>query len=204
MAEPITIAIQEGTKIPLEVITQTNYAQFTLSLVIGGFFVFYFLWKVIKFDTLTTKIGLFKFKLLTKRNVLLIRHNDIGLFGQMIRESEASKISEALQKFKGKPFDLILHTPGGSLFGALLISRILKRYRGKITSIIPYYAMSGGTMLTLSTDNIVLGEGASLGAVDPQIGGLFGYGSANAWDKVIKIKGKKAKDNSIMNSYLGK
>jgi len=68
------------------------------------------------------------------------------------------------------PLDLILHTPGGVLLAASQIARALKRHRGKVTVFVPHYAMSGGTLIALAADEIVMDENAVLGPVDPQLG----------------------------------
>ncbi|MGE5485488.1 MAG: SDH family Clp fold serine proteinase [Ignavibacteriales bacterium] len=68
------------------------------------------------------------------------------------------------------PIDLILHTPGGLVLAAEQIALAIKRHRGNVTVFVPHYAMSGGTMLALAADEIVMDENAVLGPVDPQIG----------------------------------
>ncbi len=52
--------------------------------------------------------------------------------------------------------DIILHTPGGLVLATEQIANALIRHKGKITVFIPHYAMSGGTMLSLAADEIVL------------------------------------------------
>jgi len=68
------------------------------------------------------------------------------------------------------PLDLILHTPGGLVLAAEQIAQALIRHRAKVTVFVPHYAMSGGTLLALAADEIVLDRNAVLGPVDPQIG----------------------------------
>lgn len=68
------------------------------------------------------------------------------------------------------PIDLVLHTPGGLVLAALQIARAVKRHPAKVTVFIPHYAMSGGTLIALAADEIVMGEHAVLGPVDPQLG----------------------------------
>jgi ClpP class serine protease len=68
------------------------------------------------------------------------------------------------------PIDLILHTPGGLVLASEQIACALKRHRGKVTVFIPHYAMSGGTLIALSADEIVMDPNAVLGPVDPQLG----------------------------------
>lgn len=71
-----------------------------------------------------------------------------------------------------KPIDLILHTPGGLVLAASQIAHALKNHKGKVTVFIPHYAMSGGTLLALAADEIIMDPNAVLGPVDPQIGNL--------------------------------
>jgi ClpP class serine protease len=71
-----------------------------------------------------------------------------------------------------QPIDLILHTPGGLVLAASQIAHALKNHRGKVSVFIPHYAMSGGTLLALAADEIIMDPNAVLGPVDPQIGDL--------------------------------
>lgn len=68
------------------------------------------------------------------------------------------------------PIDLVLHTPGGLVLAAELIAKALCRHPAKVTVFVPHYAMSGGTLIALAADEIVMDENAVLGPVDPQIG----------------------------------
>lgn len=68
------------------------------------------------------------------------------------------------------PIDLILHTPGGLVLAAEQIATALCRHPAKVTVFIPHYAMSGGTLIALAADEIVMDENAVLGPVDPQVG----------------------------------
>ncbi|RME47017.1 MAG: hypothetical protein D6796_08220 [Caldilineae bacterium] len=68
------------------------------------------------------------------------------------------------------PIDLILHTPGGLVLAAEQIAHALCRHPAKVTVFVPHYAMSGGTLISLAADEIVMDENAVLGPVDPQLG----------------------------------
>src|SRR6059058_1369107 len=68
------------------------------------------------------------------------------------------------------PIDLVLHTPGGLVLAATQIARAIFKHKGKVTVFVPHYAMSGGTLLALAADEIVMSEFAVLGPVDPQLG----------------------------------
>lgn len=68
------------------------------------------------------------------------------------------------------PLDLVLHTPGGLVLASLQIARALQQRKGKTTVFVPHYAMSGGTLIALAADEIVMSPHAVLGPVDPQLG----------------------------------
>lgn len=68
------------------------------------------------------------------------------------------------------PIDLVLHTPGGLVLAAEQIAFALCKHPAKVTVFVPHYAMSGGTLIALAADEIVMDENAVLGPIDPQIG----------------------------------
>lgn len=74
---------------------------------------------------------------------------------------------------RSKGLDLILHTPGGQLAAAESLVCYLKALFGKdIRTFVPQMAMSAGTMIALSTKEIVMGKQSNLGPIDPQFGGM--------------------------------
>ena len=158
-----------------------------------------------KIKVAMAKAYLMAFKMCNKTNsLMIIKHTQQDLFSSsMINRRTLEKVQEALTKFEGKDFNLILYTPGGEIFSAMYISRLLKKYEGNIKSFIPTFAMSGGTLLALSTDEIFMNEYSCLGPVDPQLGSLFKFGSAKAWKEIVKFKGKKAEDSSISMKMMG-
>jgi ClpP class serine protease len=68
------------------------------------------------------------------------------------------------------PIDLILHTPGGLVLAAEQIAEGLRKRTAPVTVFVPHYAMSGGTLIALAADDIVMADNAVLGPVDPQLG----------------------------------
>lgn len=68
------------------------------------------------------------------------------------------------------PIDIILHTPGGLVLAAEQIAQALSHHQAKVTVFVPHYAMSGGTLIALAADEIVMAKNAVLGPVDPQLG----------------------------------
>ena len=68
------------------------------------------------------------------------------------------------------PIDIVLHTPGGLVLATEQIAHAIKNHRGKVTVFVPHYAMSGGTLIALAANQIIMDPNAVLGPVDPQIG----------------------------------
>jgi ClpP class serine protease len=68
------------------------------------------------------------------------------------------------------PLDLVLHTPGGLVLAALQIAKAVRDHKSKVTVFVPHYAMSGGTLIALAADEIVMCKHSVLGPVDPQVG----------------------------------
>ena len=56
------------------------------------------------------------------------------------------------------------------MLAALQIARAIHKHQGKVTAFVPHYAMSGGTLVALAADEIVMSAYAMLGPVDPQLG----------------------------------
>ena len=195
-----------GIPIKVETSQATNWTQFLISLALGSIFIFFFFGQMLSkgLSNIAVKAALKNIKKKTGRHVVFIKHTSAALFSQsMIDQDTATKLSVAMNKFKGEDFDLILHTPGGEVFSALMISRMLKNYPGKIRTIIPSMCMSGGTVLALSTDEIIMNNIACVGPTDPQLGNLFKSGSARSWNKIVKFKGRKAEDSSISLAMTG-
>jgi ClpP class serine protease len=92
----------------------------------------------------------------------LMKYIDVNDSEEILR---AIKLTDA-----DVPIELIVHTPGGLVLAAGQIAHALRRHRAKVTVFVPHYAMSGGTLIALSADEIVMDPNAVLGPVDPQLG----------------------------------
>ena len=106
---------------------------------------------------------------------LIHRQETMALLGfplfRYIDIEDSEEILRAIKLTDGKvPIDLILHTPGGLVLASEQIAHALCRHPAKVTVFVPHYAMSGGTLLALAADEIVMDENAVLGPVDPQLG----------------------------------
>lgn len=110
------------------------------------------------------------------RVVLMVhRQETMSLFGfplfQIIDIEDAEEVIRAIQMTDPDvPLDLVLHTPGGLVLASMQIARAIHKHMGKVTVFVPHYAMSGGTLIALAADQIVMSPHAVLGPVDPQLG----------------------------------
>ena len=106
---------------------------------------------------------------------LIHRQETLALLGfplaRYIDINDSEAVLRAI-KLTGRdvPIDLILHTPGGLVLASEQIARALCRHPAPVTVFVPHYAMSGGTLIALAADKIVMDENAVLGPVDPQLG----------------------------------
>lgn len=96
------------------------------------------------------------------------------------------------------PIDIILHTPGGLVLAAEQIASALKRHKGNVTVFVPHYAMSGGTLLALAADEIVMDPDAVLGPVDPQLGGPQGSYPAASILKALEQPNPNRDDQTLI------
>jgi len=106
---------------------------------------------------------------------MIHRQESVSFLGlpiaRYINIEDSEKILRAIHLTpKDMPIDLILHTPGGLVLAAQQIACAIKRHPAKVTVFIPHYAMSGGTLIALAADEIIMDPNAVLGPVDPQIG----------------------------------
>lgn len=111
----------------------------------------------------------------TRVVALIHRQERIGFLGiPLFRYIDINDSEEVLRAIRltapEMPIDLILHTPGGLILSSEQIAMALRRHKGKVTVFVPHYAMSGGTLICLAADEVVMDENAVLGPVDPRIG----------------------------------
>lgn len=130
--------------------------------------------------------------------LILMIHRERGMLtslvrgGGMIGQSEAETMVAAVRDTApDKPIDLLLHTPGGVVFSATQIARALRLHPAGVRVIVPHYAMSGGTLLSLAAGEIVMDKHAALGPVDPQ---LLKFPSMLAMASVLRVIREKSSD----------
>jgi ClpP class serine protease len=112
------------------------------------------------------------------RVILLVhRQETMSLLGfpllRYIDVNDSEEVLRAIHLTDPKmPLDIVLHTPGGLVLAALQIARAIEAHEGKVTVFVPHYAMSGGTLIALAADEIVMCRHSVLGPIDPQLSGM--------------------------------
>jgi len=124
---------------------------------------------------------------------LIHRQETLSLFGIPIsRYIDIDDSEEVLRAIRltpdDTPIDLIIHTPGGIALAATQIAYALDAHPAKKTVIVPHYAMSGGTLIAMAADEIMMDPHAVLGPVDPQLGDAQGVYAATSILKVVEQK----------------
>ncbi|MGG7643184.1 SDH family Clp fold serine proteinase [Rhodovulum sp. YNF3179] len=110
------------------------------------------------------------------RVILLVhRQETMRLLGfPLMRFIDVNDSEEVLRAIRmtddDVPIDLVLHTPGGLVLAALQIARALRAHPARVTVFVPHHALSGGTLIALAADAVVMSDHAVLGPVDPQLG----------------------------------
>jgi ClpP class serine protease len=110
------------------------------------------------------------------RVILLVHRQETMRFlgfpiARYIDINDSEEVLRAIQMTDDDvPLDLVLHTPGGLVLAALQIAKAVREHKGKVTVFVPHYAMSGGTLIALAADEIVMCQHSVLGPIDPQLG----------------------------------
>src|SRR5208337_3108699 len=102
------------------------------------------------------------------------------------------------------PIDLILHTPGGLVLAAEQIAHALTAHPSEVTVFVPHYAMSGGTLLALAANKIVMAPHAVLGPLDPQVGQYPAVSILRAVERKQQMNMRIDDETLIMADIAGK
>jgi ClpP class serine protease len=141
------------------------------------------------------------------RAILLIhRQETVSFFGVPLARYIDIEDSEAILRAirltpTETPIDLIIHTPGGLVLAAEQIAHALLRHQAPVTIFVPHYAMSGGTLLALACDQIVMDPNAVLGPVDPQLGS---FPAASILEAVAQKPAAQLSDQTLMLADLAR
>lgn len=93
-------------------------------------------------------------------------------------------VQDQLENLSGEAIDIILETPGGI---GEIVEDIVRHVRGRYNTvgmIIPGHAKSAGTILAMAGDEILMGEGSSLGPIDGQL--VMGNGKSFSADAFLE------------------
>ena len=106
---------------------------------------------------------------------------------------------------RSKGLDLILHTPGGQVAAAESLVYYLKSMFGNdIRAFVPQMAMSAGTMIALSTKEIIMGKQSNLGPIDPQFGGVSCAGIIEEFNDACKAVSANPNLAGLWGTIIGK
>ncbi|ASJ10547.1 hypothetical protein A3L12_04155 [Thermococcus sp. P6] len=154
------------------------YEGFFGSLLWMLLFIYILLWPQMQYRGLQAARMRLLRRLSEKRGSTVVtmihRQEKIGLFGipfyKFISIEDSEEVLRAIRSApKDKPIDLIIHTPGGLVLAATQIAKALHDHPAETRVIVPHYAMSGGTLIALAADKIIMDPHAVLGPVDPQL-----------------------------------
>lgn len=112
-------------------------------------------------------------KLLEEKNVIYYASSFLqkpNAGGVTIMREDMNAFMSSVYSFKPtKGLVLLIHTPGGEIEAVESIVEYLHKKFNDITVIIPYLAMSGGSMISLASNCIIMGKQSQIGPIDPQI-----------------------------------
>lgn len=86
-----------------------------------------------------------------------------------IGHSDSDDLSEIIEGLSTESADIILQTPGGLVDAVEKVVTVLKARLDDYRVIVPSWAKSGGTVIAISSDEILLGVNSELGPIDPQM-----------------------------------
>ena len=92
-------------------------------------------------------------------------------FSQLSKEidhTDPDDLAEILSAISSDEADIIIQTPGGSVDACEKIVAVLKAKFKNYRVIVPSWAKSAGTVIALSSSQIVFGINSELGPIDPQ------------------------------------
>ncbi len=103
---------------------------------------------------------------------------------EIVLEDSEAVLAEIRRTPPDKPIDFVVHGPGGLSLAAQQMAMAVKSHNAKTTAFIPFYAMSGGSLVALAANEIRMDKNSIIGPVDPQIG----EHSASAYISILKRK----------------
>lgn len=103
---------------------------------------------------------------------------------------------------QGKRLFLLLHTTGGRVEPAYLISKCCKKFASRFIVAVPRLAKSAGTLIALGAAEIHMGIISELGPIDPQIGDYPALGLGSAVEHIATLCKKHPDAVEMLAKYL--
>ncbi len=123
--------------------------------------------------------------------------NSISIF-------HSNRIYDAVKNVnKKKNILMVIHSSGGQIEPAYLISKTCKRLsKSKFNVSIPRQAKSAATLISLGATEIHMGLLSELGPIDPQFGGFPALGLSNAIEKIAEMSERYPNASDMFAKYL--
>ncbi|MEO1189437.1 MAG: S49 family peptidase, partial [Pseudomonadota bacterium] len=100
---------------------------------------------------------------------------------------------------RSKGLDLLLHTPGGDMAATeSLIDYLRAMFGDDFRAFVPQLAMSGGTIIALAANKIIMGKHSSIGPIDPQ---FFGMSATGLIKELKKVRDEIKQDQTAAYIY---
>jgi phage FluMu protein Com len=112
-------------------------------------------------------------------------------------------VADQIDSLSGEAVDVVLETPGGLAERAEDIVRMIRNKFESVAFIVPGAAMSAGTIMVMSGDEILLEPSSSLGPIDAQVFVAGKNFSAEAFlTGLEKIKEEVERTGSLNRAYI--
>ena len=159
------------------------------------------------FSRLTSANELIEFELRRRaKEVEQLTHGSFITYAGPIDDNAHAVLKQVLERIVPRKKRLVvqLETGGGFIESAERIARVFRHHHSTVDFIVTTYAMSAGTVLVMSGDNIYMDYSSTLGPIDPQIAklGSPGYvpalGYLEQFDRLIR----KSKTEGLTQAEL--
>jgi hypothetical protein len=103
---------------------------------------------------------------------LIVYEANVGVPGSDINQDDIKGFSDLLDRVpQGCDLDLMIHSAGGQIEAAEKIVFMCRKVAGGFRVVVPEMAKSAATLITLASDQIMMGLQSELGPIDSQIEG---------------------------------
>lgn len=119
-----------------------------------------------------------------------------------IDEDMTDKIYDAIPPDNEKPIFLLLHSRGGQVEPAYLISKTCKEKSPEFIVVIPRRAKSAATLISLGANSIHMGSMSELGPIDPQFGSLPALSLSSSLQSIAKVVSAQPLSSDMFAKFL--